>query len=51
MLDETYETLARKRAQLREGIEKLSNIDSEKYAKLWREVEISEKKAAIGAED
>ncbi len=51
MLYETYETLARKRAQLREGIEKLSNIDSKKYAKLWREVEISEKKAVIGAED
>ncbi|MBI5253731.1 MAG: DNA double-strand break repair nuclease NurA, partial [Euryarchaeota archaeon] len=45
------ETLARKRAQLREEIEKLSNIDSGKYAQLWREVEIPEKKAVIGAED
>lgn len=51
MLDETYETLARKRAQLREEIEKLSDIGSEKYSQLWREVEIPERKAIIGAED
>ncbi|MFH1773988.1 MAG: DNA double-strand break repair nuclease NurA [Methanobacteriota archaeon] len=51
MLDETYKTLARKRAQLKEGIEKLSDIDIKKYQKLWRAIELPEKKAIIGAED